>query len=158
MNDLNIENSDILLLAIGNTGRGDDGIGWCFADTMADQKLKGLNIEYRYQLQVEDALLVADFPIVIFVDASENKLENGYLLKPCYPDTQYFFSSHIQSPETILYLTETLYNKSPKAFTLEIEGYHWDLEIGLSDLAKKNLEDALHFLTHYLENLLSEKA
>ena len=54
-----------LLLAIGNCGREDDGLGWKFADYFQDMNIDTVAIEYRYQLQVEDAELISDYATVI---------------------------------------------------------------------------------------------
>jgi hydrogenase maturation protease len=147
MNDLNRDKADILLIGIGNTGRSDDGLGWQLADRLVDMGLPGMDIEYRYQLQVEDALMVCDYRVVIFADASKEVLEEGFALKPCTPSAHYFYSSHMQSPETILYLAQALYQHQPEAYTLAIAGEEWELGSQLSEAATHNLEKSLvHFL------------
>ncbi|HSK13414.1 MAG TPA: hypothetical protein VK907_09375, partial [Phnomibacter sp.] len=104
----NLKDRSCLVLCIGNASRGDDAIGWLIGDWLRSQDLHDLTVEYRYQLQVEDAALVQQFSRVLFVDAINEGLENGFELSPCLPAAHYFFSSHRQSPETILYLSERL--------------------------------------------------
>ena len=140
-----IEPNKVLLIGIGNSGRGDDGLGWKFTDMLKRYKFDFLDYEYRYQLQVEDTLLISRYNMVIFADASHEILENGFEVKSCTPANHYFFSSHIQSPETILYLANDLYNKQPAAYTVAITGHHWELKTSLSRNAKKNLQSALAF-------------
>ncbi len=135
----------ILIIGIGNCGRGDDGLGWKFTDMLKRYKFDFLDYEYRYQLQVEDTLLVSQYNKIIFADASHKVLENGFEVKPCTPANHYFFSSHIQSAETILYLANDLYNKQPAAYTIAISGCHWQLKTSLSKEAKKNLQSAFTF-------------
>jgi hydrogenase maturation protease len=142
MSNIKMDKNRILIICIGNIGRSDDGLGWCFADMLLDTILPDITIEYRYQLQVEDALIVSEYPIVIFVDATEEPLENGYSISTCMSSTHYFYSSHIQSPENILYLAETLYHKRPEAIKIAIEGENWELGMELSEKAKKNLQKA----------------
>jgi hydrogenase maturation protease len=135
-----------LLIGIGNAAMGDDGLGWALADAVKEFLPKNLHTEYRYQLQVEDAMMVSDYDMVIFADASEEDLPGGFAFTPCYPAAHYFFSSHQQSPETILYLGEQLYQKKPTAFVLALSGYTWELGEELSPQAKVNLESAVQYL------------
>jgi hypothetical protein len=53
-------------------------------------------------------------------------------------------------PETVLFLTNNLYQHRPKAFILGIQGYNWELELGLSEKAKINLYKAEEFLFKYI--------
>lgn len=143
---------EILIIGIGNTGRSDDGLGWKMADCLDNLALDHVTVVYRYQLQVEDAHLIGEFPTVIFADASKEKLPGGFAWRTCKPADHYFYSSHLQSPETVLYLAETLYNKSPESYTLAIAGENWDLGETLSENASQNFRQALSFLLSRVEN------
>ena len=145
MKNSRTEKGKILLIGIGNCGRRDDGLGWKFADLASQFQLKEIDCEYRYQLQVEDVLLVCRYEKVIFADASHADIQEGYELKTCEPAQHYFFSSHMQSPETILYLAKELYNKTPEAYTLAISGHNWGLGTILSKKAQENLQRAFNF-------------
>lgn len=137
-----------LVIGIGNEGRGDDGLGWRFAEKAEAEFVGDFDVEYRYQLQVEDADLVSKYDTVIFADATVETFEMGFDFSPCDLAREYFFSSHMQSPETVLYLSNTLYKKLPDAFIMRICGHEWEMGIGLSEQAQKNLEDAFaHFRT-----------
>lgn len=155
MKDPKTETGNILLVGIGNCGRRDDGLGWKFADMASQFQVKEMDCEYRYQLQVEDVLLVCRYNKVVFADASHTATQDGFELKPCAPAHHYFFSSHMQSPETILYLAKELYNKTPEAYTLAIEGHNWGLGTILSPEAEENLSKAITFFKQNL--LLSPK-
>ena len=148
--------NQILVMCIGNIGRSDDGLGWRFADMLSNMLLSNITIEYRYQLQLEDALLVSEYPIVIFADSTEELLENGYAITSCAYSTHYFFSSHMQSPENILYLAETLYNKRPEAYTLAIAGEDWELGTELSEKAEQHLQEAFVQCKFFLQNLFGK--
>jgi hydrogenase maturation protease len=145
-----MDNKNILIIAIGNTGRGDDGLGWQFADHINELDQQNITIEYRYQLQIEDALLLQEYRMVLFADATEELLPGGYALNPCKPEDHYYYSSHKQSPETILYLAKTLYQTDPQAFILLISGYSWELGESLSTLAKKNLSEAVNHVQSWI--------
>lgn len=145
MNGLKAEQADILVIAIGNCGRNDDGLGWKFAETASQTAGYLFDVEYRYQLQVEDAELVSKYNIVLFADASQAPLQNGFELNRCKKAMHYFYSSHLQTPETVLYLCETLYHKYPEASTIAIQGKNWGLGTTLSKEAEKNLNRALAY-------------
>jgi len=145
MKNSRTEKGDILLVGIGNSGRRDDGLGWKFTGLVNHSGLKMFDCEFRYQLQVEDVLLVCRYDKVVFIDASHSELKEGFELQPCIAAHHYFFSSHIQSPETILYLAKELYNKTPEAYTLAIAGYNWGLGNTLSKEAELNLQKAISF-------------
>ena len=135
----------ILLIGIGNSCRGDDGLGWEFVERITALGLDGFDYEFRYQLQVEDAALIRDYDIVIFVDSSKEKLCGGFQMRRCISASHSFFSTHSQAPSAILHLANNVYTKFPKAYILAISGREWDLQTSLSIEAQKNLESALSF-------------
>ena len=145
MKKLKTETGKILIVGIGNCGRGDDGLGWKFAEMVKDAVNNLIDIEFRYQLQIEDAVLISQYDTVIFVDASQAELQDGFEIKPCIAAGHYFYSSHMQSPETVLYLANVLYNKYPETYIIGIAGYVWELKTTLSEEAEKNLESAYNF-------------
>ena len=136
---------ECLIIGIGNSGRRDDGLGWAFLEALEDFGLEPDKMQYRYQLQVEDAAMIAKYPMVIFVDAHEGRLENGYRLQAVQPTDAFAFTSHVLPPEAIVYLAKELYQASPQAYTFAIEGKEWGLQQGLSATAKSNLAQALTF-------------
>lgn len=133
------------MVGIGNCGRGDDGLGWSFVEAITGGGYPSLDYEFRYQLQVEDADLIAGYDTVIFVDASQEELKEGFVICPCIPAGQYSVTSHALEPGAVVYLANTLYQKYPAAYTLAIAGVAWDLHCGLSPEAEANLYAALGF-------------
>ena len=140
----NVKNKCIIF-GIGNSGRQDDGLGWAFLDLLNKNEFKEASLEYKYQLQIEDAELISNYDTVIFVDASKNNLINGYNFYTCKASNKHSFSTHALLPETILYLSEHLYNHKPKAYILEIQGYEWELKNGLTKMASENFNKAVEF-------------
>lgn len=145
MKNLKTDSNRILLVGIGNTGRGDDGLGWKFADFFQDNADDFIDVEYRYQLQIEDAALISRYDTIIFVDASHEKLKDGFEIKPCKAAGHFFYSSHMQSPQTILFLADSLFATSPEAFTVAISGFDWKLKTSLHSKAEKNLQSAINY-------------
>ena len=143
----NVE-SECIIIGIGNSGRQDDGLGWAFLDSIINKASVGTRFEYKYQLQIEDAELIGEFKTVIFVDASKNDLENSFSFEKCGASNKYSFSTHSLVPETILYLSEHLYDHKPKAYVFAIQGYEWELKNGLSKKGTENLNNAVEYFTN----------
>lgn len=137
--------STSLIIGIGNQGRKDDGIGWALVDRIQNCGYKG-RCEFRYQLNVEDAELVAQYETVLFVDATHEELEDGHALRPVEPVSSFTFSTHELSPTAVLHLAEDLYGKTPTGHLLVIQGYEWGIGEGIS-------EPALVHIKHVMESL-----
>ena len=134
-----------VLFGIGNSARGDDGLGWAFLDRVRRQPGFAAQAEYRYQLQVEDALLASRFEQVVFVDASRATLPGGFRWAPCAARAAAGFTTHALPPSAVLQYCHTLYHARPRAGVLELQGQRWDLGTGLSETAAVNLAAALRF-------------
>lgn len=132
-----------LIIAIGNSGRSDDGLGWAFADSILDKGEFFGDVVYSYQLQIEDADLISKYDTVIFVDAYSQLLENGACLERVDPLIVHSFSTHALDPAAVVGLCQELYESTPEAWVLKIEGHEWDLNVGLSKHGEKNLVQAL---------------
>ena len=138
-----------LIIGIGNNGRGDDALGWNFIDQVAG--ITPYDVEYRYQLQIEDVALIHDYDTVIFVDASRRKLKNGFSFDRCKPINLFSFSSHRIEPGYILWLCQELYGNMPEAYVMAIQGVNWELRLGLSVEAHQNFDRALLFFKRWLK-------
>lgn len=141
--------SETLLIGIGNNGRSDDGLGWAFLDRIQQEAAFDGRVEYRYQLQIEDAALISEAEHVIFIDSYRGELPDGFQLKRCKPAKDFAFTTHALSPEAVLSLCRDLYGRDPRADALMIQGTCWDLRIGMSPEAEKRLETALQFFEGY---------
>lgn len=133
----------MLVFGIGNSARADDGLGWAFLDRLRAEPGFAAQAEYRFQLQVEDALLATRFDHVLFVDASCEDLPGGFHRAPCAARQADGFTTHELPPEAVLHYCRTLYGAEPRAETLALQGYRWDLHEGLSARAEANLAAAL---------------
>ena len=138
------EGKNILLIGIGNSGREDDGLGWAFLDHLKPELPANYDIEYRYQLQIEDAEMISHYQKVFFIDADKTPETIDFILSECFPKETHHFSSHALPPETILYLANTVYGKNPESYIVGISGESYQLEIGLTEKGKSNLEKAIY--------------
>ena len=146
-----LNQKDTLLIAIGNSARRDDGLGWAFKEQIEKLGLFKGEMINRYQLQVEDAELISHYPRVIFVDATENYFTQGYVWEKTRPLNEFSFTTHALSPEAILFICQDLYERCPEAYTLKICGRSWSLKTGLSKHAKINLTRAKYFFKEKLK-------
>ena len=146
----------ILVYGYGNPGRQDDALGyltaeWC-SKMLDNGEFPNISVEFNYQLNIEDALLISEFNTVIFADASVEAIED-YTFSKIYPDKSIAFSTHSMSPWSVLALCSGLYSRVPEAYMLSIKGYEWDLGENLSPGAGKNLDKAIT----YLDSVLKQK-
>ena len=147
---------ETLLIGIGNSGRSDDGLGWAFLDRIQHEAAFDGRVEYRYQLQVEDAALISDVEHVIFIDSYRGELPSGFQLTRCEPCGEFAFTTHVLPPGAVLSLCRNLYGRVPRADTLMIQGTFWDLHIGISPEAERCLENALQFFEDYWRDMRRE--
>ena len=108
--------------------------------------LNNFDIQYRYQLQIEDAELISNYQKVWFVDASHELYGSGFMVEEVEPKQQYSYTSHALPPSAIMQLCHEIYDSQPLAYLLGISGEDWGLRNGMSETAKERLELALeHF-------------
>jgi hydrogenase maturation protease len=126
----------ILIYAYGNPGRQDDGLGNRFVEELEKWIIKknipGVELESNYQLNIEDSVTIAGKDTVIFVDASNEDIEDIHFSVVEPSEGRSEFTTHAASPSFILALCIQLYNKHPKTYLLQIRGYEWEFREGLS--------------------------
>jgi hydrogenase maturation protease len=142
---------NILVYGYGNPGRQDDGLGVACADQIEewlqhhDHADIDVDVQSNYQLNIEDALAIADKDVAIFVDASIEAI-NDFCFTRVHPSSDVAFSMHAVSPSFVLDLCQNLYDKRPDTYLLHIKGYEWEMKEELSGRAAQNLGKALAFL------------
>jgi len=139
----------ILVYGYGNPGREDDGLGIALANRIEADGIGAIAVEINYQLNVEDALTMADHELVIFADASVGEI-GTFRFSRVKPETIFTYTTHAMSPGAIVALCEDLYNRSPITCLLEIKGLSFSMNERLSHTARRNLEDAYAFLKDLL--------
>jgi hydrogenase maturation protease len=139
-------NPRILVLAYGNPGRRDDGLGPALAAALERLHLRGVTIDVDYQLTVEDAAAAAAHDAVVFVDAACRGTA-PFSFRRIGAETSVSFSSHSVSPQWVLGLAQELFGAAPPGYLLGIRGYEFnEFGEGLSALARSNLVAALEFV------------
>jgi len=143
----------ILLYGYGNPGRQDDGLGNAFINDIEEwvkkQGLEGFSFDSNYQLNIEDALEISNYDLVVFVDASVEEIED-FCISKVDASTKVTFTTHAASPGYVVGLCKKMYNKAPVTLLLHIKGYEWELAEGLTEKAKQNLEKAIIYFKEKL--------
>jgi hydrogenase maturation protease len=140
----------ILFYGIGNLGRQDDGLGIHLVTQLQSafekkEFISKKNIQYsfemNYQLNIEDALLISKYDVVVFIDASKEKSITGpFELRKVESKRNIEFTTHAMSIESVLGLCEDLYGKSPRLYALSIPGQSWEIGDTMTPEAWSRLE------------------
>ena len=142
----------ILVYGYGNPGRQDDGLGPVMIEKINEwieqQGIQHVSTDCNYQLNIEDAERISNFDRVVFVDASIESINNFSLSKVEPGKNLVEFTMHAVSPAYVLDLCNKIFNKTPEAYLVHIQGYEFELVEELTPNAKKNLEQAFKFLTN----------
>ena len=145
---------EILVYGYGNPGRQDDGLGIELVSSLEEwaiaERLENIAFDTNYQLNIEDADAIAQQDLVIFADASEEKIED-FCLSKVDGKAEISFTTHAASPAYILKLCQELFQTSPLVLLLHIKGYEWDFQEGISPKANENLEKALEYMKVLLQ-------
>jgi len=139
----------VLILGYGNPGRQDDGLGPAASARMGALGWPLVTAYDNYQLNIEDALDVADHDLVWFVDAARSG-PSPYAIQRLAPATSLEFTSHLVRPEAILALARQYYGAAPQAFLLGIRGYEFAFVEELTPAATDNLHLAVEMLKERL--------
>jgi len=142
------DDNSCLVYGIGNVGRQDDGLGWAFVDWLQSQGLcSNAEMQRGYQLLLEDAELISNKERVLFIDATKEPAVESFALHRAAPRMDFTFTSHAISIPAIMATCQQCYDRLPTVHVLAIRGYEFGLEIGLTDAAKQNLNDATAHLS-----------
>lgn len=137
-----------LIYGIGNVGREDDGLGWAFIDWLEENSIcPRADITRHYQLQLEDADLISHKQRVLFVDATKAPNVTGIQLETLSPKMDFSFTSHSISIPAIMATCQRCFDKLPQVQLLTMKGYEWELKIGLTSKATRNLNSAIDFFS-----------
>lgn len=141
----------ILVVGFGNPARGDDGLGPAFARRVAARGLDGVVVESPYQLQLEDAVMLAEHDAVIFADA-EATGPGPFSFRALEPTRHLAFTSHAVVPGALLAVARDLFECRTPAYVLGIRGHAFGaFDESLSAAARDNLDAAASFLVPILE-------
>ena len=140
-----------MIFGYGNPGRQDDALGVLLADLMEkwaeEMDIKSMDFDTNYQLNIEDALTISEYDMVVFADASIEQIAD-FKLSIVKPSQKTEFTMHAMSPDFVLHLCQSLYNKYPATYLLHIKGVEFEMKESLTVQGKNNLALAYEFLVN----------
>ena len=131
----------VLILAIGNPMRGDDGVGWHAARALAGEHPgEDVQVLFCEQLTPDLAEPVSASERVVFIDASAVAAAGCIASEPLSPSTEDPGSfSHEISPGCLLGWSKALYGTAPEAVLVTVGGESFETGEGLSASVAKSL-------------------
>ena len=140
--------SPVLVIGYGNPARGDDGLAPAFVESLDRLQLPGVETRNQYQLCVEDAIDIAGFAQVIFVDASLDAAP-PFEFSPLQEDAVRHLDTHTLSPGALMYLARTLFGATASTFVMAIRGYRFEaFTETITNEAQSNLQEAIGYFTN----------
>ncbi len=153
-----------LFLGYGNVDRQDDGVAWHVlkgiatqlglepSSTWEDPLPSSPTIGFRFELQLtpEMAEDLTDFDRVCFVDAHTGKIPEDVQMVRVQAEYQTSPFTHHLTPEMLLSMCETLYNKTPKAILISVRGFEFGFETELSPATETLLPQAIQKAMEWL--------
>jgi hydrogenase maturation protease len=112
----------VVVIAVGNTLRSDDGLAWHVADELKRQGRENLRVLKVYQLTPELAEAVSEVDLAVFVDAGAQGDPGTLTCEPVTASASDFRFSHDVTPATLVRIAKTLYGKSPTAYMICVAG------------------------------------
>jgi hydrogenase maturation protease len=119
----------VLVLAIGNPQREDDGVAWKLAETIPEDRL---DVRRVHQLVPELALDVSRAEAVLFIDAKDGGEPGTVRLSSVEPGPDRTGLTHAISPRALLFYADTLFGRAPRAHLLTVTGERFGHGEGLS--------------------------
>jgi hydrogenase maturation protease len=135
-----------LLLACGNTLRGDDGVGWWIGGEVEQSPpLPDLEVILTQQLLPEHAEQVSCADVVVFVDCSAVTEAGAISVIPISPAEQLpRLLTHQLDPGSLLRLAADLFGRVPQiAVAVTVGGHEFSLGEGLSEAVRASIPKAV---------------
>jgi hydrogenase maturation protease len=156
----------ILVIGYGNPDRQDDGVAWhilCALSTKLGLPAPstyedefpvndGLDFAFSLQLTPEMAEEIAAYERVCFVDAHTGDIPQDVQMIPVRSEFQRSPFTHHLTPQSLLSMCETLYNKKPEAALVSVRGYHFGFERELSVETDALVPKAVSLIMNWLES------
>lgn len=136
----------IVVLACGNDGRRDDGLGLVAAQRLEAMGIAGVEVIAALQFQPEHARDLQGADLAVFVDAAA-VLDRPFVLRELLPAEERCPFSHSMTAAQVLAVQRRIgAGNAPPAFMLAIRGTDFGPGFGLSAGAQRDLALALECL------------
>jgi hydrogenase maturation protease len=153
-----------LFIGYGNPDRQDDGVAWHVLTRIANQlgletspswedplpSTSEAEFAFNLQLTPEIAEDLTSYDRVCFVDAHTGKIPTNVQMVDVSPEYQTSPFTHHLTPEMLLSMCSSLYNKIPEAILISVRGYEFgfesELSVYTSSLVTEAVERAIGWL------------
>jgi len=140
--------SRMLVVGFGNMYRRDDGVGYAVVNALheslygtpfdadddgLDRLGRDVDLVVLHQLVPDLADIVADYDLVVFVDAHVEHLPEPIREENIRPLYRPGIVTHQLHPASLLALARDLYQREPRCVLLSIRGHDFDFGVGLAD-------------------------
>ena len=135
-----------LVLACGNTLRGDDGVGWAIAERLeGDPTLGDVEVVIAHQLTPEMAEPISLADTVVFVDCSAVSRAGEVTVFPVEAARKDNASlTHNVNPASLLALASEIFASAPRrAFAVTVGGRSFELTEELSEAVRLAIPEAV---------------
>jgi hydrogenase maturation protease len=141
-----IHKGGVLIYGYGNPGRQDDGLGPLVSEEISRLNFSFVDTDENYQLQIEDALDVVKYDVVIFVDAAVEGKE-PFSVRKVEPSEKITFTTHAVDPDSILAICKDTFDEAPDTWLIGIRGYEFEFTDRVTRKARENWKKAVEFIT-----------
>ncbi len=155
----------ILIIGYGNPDREDDGVAWHILRALTiklglpapasyeDEFPQNGEIEFTFHLQLtpEMAEDIAAFEQVCFVDAHTGSIPEEVRLIEVESDFQRSPFTHHLTPQSLVSICESLYQRKPEAVLLSVRGYQFLFSRQLSAQTEALVPQAVRLIWDWLQ-------
>jgi hydrogenase maturation protease len=148
----------VLVVAVGNPGRGDDALGPALLDALraaGAERTGEVQLIADFQLQVEHVVDLEGRRAVLFVDAALPGTVRGASLRQIEPTGSRAapeWTTHALRPQALLDIYWQVQGHAPSAaWQLAIEGERFELGAALSESAECHLREAVELALAWLK-------
>lgn len=141
--------TDILVVGVGNSLRGDDGVGLHLVRRLGEWFGGRLNCFEANDADILFAEKIAGFDELLVIDAMVLEKGEPFAVVELVPSDTYIpagFVSHIFEWGAVMALAKDIYGKSPKASVLGVSASEFGFSENLSPACMANAEKAFRFL------------
>jgi hydrogenase maturation protease len=146
-----------LFIGYGNPDRQDDGVAWHVLAGIANQlgmepssswedplpSTPEAEFAFHLQLTPELAEDLTAYDRVCFVDAHTGKIPQNVQMVDITPEYQTSPFTHHLTPEMLLSMCASMYNKTPEAILISVRGYQFGFETELSPFTESLVTEAV---------------
>ena len=155
-----------LLIGYGNPDREDDGVAWHILHALIikmglpapasyeDEFPQNAQVDFAFYLQLtpEMAEEISGYEYVCFLDAHTGAIPEPVRLIDVESDFQRSPFTHHLTPQSLISMCETLYQKKPEAALLSVRGYRFLFTRELSAETAALVSEAVSLIEEWLEN------